>query len=128
MIRAESGRASHKRGLWAETVAVWLLRAKGYQIIGRRVPSPRGSKAGEIDVVARRGCLLAFVEIKARPSVEAGLYAVSERQQERLARAAERFIKNQPKYATCDLRFDVIIIVPGRWPLHLVDAWRTNPS
>ncbi len=114
MIRAETGRANQKRGRFAETVAVWLLRAKGYRIIGRRLCPPRGSSAGEIDVVARRGRILAFVEIKARPDVAGGLWAIRPRQQRRLVRAAEWFIKNQPKYATCDMRFDAIVIAPGR--------------
>ncbi|MGE4528880.1 MAG: YraN family protein [Rhodospirillaceae bacterium] len=124
MNRATAGRAGYARGKWAETLAAWLLRAKGYRILGRRVAPPRGSGAGEIDIVARRGRTLAFVEIKARPSAEEGLLAVSQQQQRRLLRAAVWFTKNQPRYAMCDIRFDVVVVAPGRWPLHLPDAWR----
>lgn len=127
MNRADTGRRSQKRGVFAETVAVWLLRAKGYRIVGRRLRPPRGSGAGEIDIVARRGNRLIFVEIKARPLADDGLWAIRPQQQRRLVRAAEWFIKNQPKYATCDLRFDAIVVAPGRWPLHLADAWRAEP-
>ncbi|WP_337996365.1 YraN family protein [Oleispirillum naphthae] len=124
MNRAAAGRAGYARGKWAETLAAWLLRAKGYRILGRRVAPPRGSGAGEIDIVARRGRTLAFVEIKARPSAEEGLFAVSPQQQRRLLRAAAWFTKNQPRHAMCDIRFDVVVVAPGRWPLHLPDAWR----
>lgn len=122
--RAESGRNSQRRGLLAETLAAWLLRLKGYRIVGRRVRPPRGSGAGEIDIVARRGDLLVFVEIKARPDPGDGLAAIGARQRQRLLRAAEWFIKNQPDYAICGMRFDAIVVSPGRWPVHLVDAWR----
>lgn len=126
MTRAETGRAGYRRGYWAETVAAWLLRAKGYRILGRRVKPPRGSGAGEVDIVARRGRVLAFIEIKARPTAEAGLYAVSPQQRRRLLRAAEWYTKTQPVQAACDIRFDVVVVSPGRWPLHLPDAWRAE--
>jgi len=122
--RAAAGRAGYARGKWAETLAAWLLRAKGYRILDRRVAPPRGSGAGEIDIVARRGRTLAFVEIKARPSPEEGLLAVSQQQQRRLLRAAVWYTKTQPRHAMCDIRFDVVVVAPGRWPLHLPDAWR----
>ncbi len=124
--RAESGRRSERRGRFAEIAAAWLLRLKGYRIVGRRLRPPRGSGAGEIDLVARRGKLLVFVEIKARPAPGEGLAAIGARQQVRLLRAAEWFIKYQPEYATCDLRFDAVVISPGRWPTHLPDAWRAE--
>ena len=124
--RAASGRASERRGRFAEIAAAWLLRLKGYRIVGRRLRPPRGSGAGEIDLVARRGNLLVFVEIKARPEAGGGLSAIGAAQQARLLRAAEWFIKYQPEYATCDLRFDAVVVSPGRWPVHLADAWRAE--
>ncbi len=74
--------------------------------------------------MARRGDLLVFVEIKARPDPGEGLAAIGPRQRQRLSRAALWFIKNQPEYATRDMRFDAIVVSPGRWPVHLADAWR----
>jgi putative endonuclease len=124
--RAASGRESERRGRFAETAAAWLLRLKGYRIVGRRLRPPRGSGAGEIDLVARRGRLLVFVEIKARPAPGEGLAAIGPRQRARLSRAAEWFIKYQPEYARCDVRFDAVVVAPGRWPLHLPDAWRAE--
>ncbi len=127
MSRAATGRASERRGLRAEAFAAWALRLKGYRVVARRVRAPRGSGAGEIDLVVKRGNVLAFVEIKARPTHEAGLWAILPQQQRRLMRAAEWFIKSHPGYGSCDLRFDAVVVRPRRWPAHLPDAWRAGP-
>ncbi len=118
--------SGHRRGLAAEALAAWALRFKGWRIVGRRVKPPRGSGAGEIDLVARRGRVLAFVEIKARPSEAEGLFAIAPRQQRRLLRAAEWFIKCHPEFSGHDLRFDAMVVCPGRWPRHHPDAWRAE--
>lgn len=127
MSRAETGRLSERRGLRAETLAAWALRLKGYRVVARRVRPPRGSGAGEIDLVVRRGGVVAFVEIKARPSYEAGLYAILPQQQRRLMRAAEWFIKSHPGLSGCAFRFDAVVVCPRCWPVHLPDAWRADP-
>lgn len=126
MSRAANGLAGYRRGLVAESLAAWALRFKGWRIVGRRVRPPRGSGAGEIDLVARRGRVLAFVEIKARPSKADGLFAIDPRQQRRLLRAAEWFIKCHPEYSGHDCRFDAMVVCPGRWPHHHADAWRAE--
>lgn len=126
MSRSANGLAGYRRGLAAESLAAWALRLKGWRIVGRRVRPPRGSGAGEIDLVARRGRVLAFVEIKARPSEADGLFAIDPRQQRRLLRAAEWFIKCHPEYSGHDCRFDAVVVCPGRWPRHLADAWRAE--
>jgi len=119
--RKQRGNAAYKRGLWAERLAVWLLRAKFYRILGERVIT----RSGEVDIVARKGSTLVIVEVKARGSLDQAAEAVQPRQQVRLARAAEilhaQFAKAEKDLG---LRFDVIQIVPGRWPIHLRDAWR----
>ncbi len=79
---------------------------------------------GELDLVACRGRILAVVEVKARASIAQGLEAVGARQQQRIARAAEAFCGQAPRYRDFDLRFDVIVVVPWRWPRHIIDAWR----
>ena len=127
MSRTETGRLSERRGLRAEALAAWALRLKGYRVVARRVRGPRGSGVGEIDLVVRRGNVLAFVEIKARPTHEAGLWAILPQQQRRLMRAAEWFIKSHPGLGGCALRFDAVIVRPRRWPTHLPDAWRAGP-
>ncbi len=79
--------------------------------------------AGEIDLIARRGRLLALVEVKARPSLEQGGAAIRPRHRARIARAAEVFLQRHPQLAGLDLRFDVVLIAPRRWPRHLANAW-----
>jgi len=112
-------RAAEARGRRAERRAIWLLRLKGYRILAARLRTP----AGEIDVLARRGRLVAVVEVKARASLAEALEAVSPRQQQRIATAAEWAIAQDPRLDGCDIRFDVVAIVPGTWPRHLQNAW-----
>ena len=101
---------------------LWLT---GWRVIARRHAGRRGSGLGEIDIIARRGRVIAFVEVKARPDGEAGLVAVSAGQQRRIARAAAAFLSRRPDIADCDVRFDVMVVVPRRiFPIHVPDAWR----
>ena len=113
-------RAAWQRGRWAEGLAVWLLRAKGYRILARDWRSP----VGEIDIVARRGTLLAMVEVKRRADAEVAAWSVTPRQQRRIARAAEAFRARLPDGAHLSVRFDVLLVAPRRWPRHILDAWR----
>ena len=107
-------------GQFAETLAVWQLRAKGYRILTRRFRC----RAGEIDIIARRGNVLVFVEVKARRNAATAAESLSSRQISRIIRAAEAFVQAHPSLAALDQRFDAILISPRRWPMHLVDAWR----
>ena len=114
-------RAPHLvRGRWAETLAAWSLQLRGYRVLARRYRTP----VGEIDLVVRRGRLLAFVEVKARPDLEQALGALGPRQRERTQRAAELFLLRHPAHADCVLRFDLVAVRPWRLPRHLADAWR----
>lgn len=123
MSRAERRRA-WIRGRRAEWLAAWCLRLKGYRILARgfRV------KVGEVDLIARRGRVLALVEVKARPSIEEAVEAIGPRQRRRIQRAAEAFLQRNAALAKFDVRFDVVLIVPGRWPRHIPDAWRNDLS
>ena len=112
-------RAAERRGHAAEAIAALLLRAKGFRILARRFRSP----AGEIDLVAKRGRVLAFVEVKRRADTARAAEAVTAKGQTRIARAAEHFLLRHPRWAGCDLRFDAILI-GGGWPRHIPDAWR----
>lgn len=118
------GRAAHRRGLRAETLAAVWLRLKGYRILARRLKT----RAGEIDLVARRGSTLAIVEVKASGQPEMagdrGAEALLPRQQQRLVRAANHLLAMRPALAGLDLRFDLVLVAPRRLPRHLVDAWR----
>jgi putative endonuclease len=109
-------------GRWAERLAAWCLRLKGYRILAHRFRTP----VGEIDLVARRGRVVAFVEVKARPALDHALAAPTARQMRRSLRAAGLFLARHPRHAACDLRFDLIAVRPWRAPLHLIDAWRPD--
>ena len=107
--------AAYRRGLSSEAIAAWLLRAKFYRILARRYRTP----AGEIDLIARRGRTIAFVEVKNRPSEAEALEAVGATARRRIARAAELWLSAHPDAAGFDCRFDLIVVVPGRMPRHV---------
>ena len=111
-------REAEKRGRGAETLACWWLRLKGWRIVARRARVP----GGEVDIVARRGRTLAFVEVKARNSQFAAGHSLDQYRLRRVAVAAERLTLRYGK--GCDtIRIDAMYIVPGRWPRHLPDVW-----
>jgi putative endonuclease len=114
--------AAQKRGAWAETLAVWRLRLAGWRIVGRDL---RLGPA-QVDIVARRGRVLAFVEVKLRATLDDAAEALHPAQRTRIARAAEIFLANRPEFAPFSTRFDAILIAPGRWPEHRQDAWRDS--
>ena len=114
-----------QRGRAAESRAVWLLRLKGYAILARNFRPAKSVGLGEIDIVARRGRTLAFVEVKARLNEAEGILAIAPQQQERIVRTAHLFVKTRPLYRDWPMRFDAVVLEAGRfWPRHLADAWR----
>lgn len=115
--------SAEKRGRGAETLACWYLRLKGWRVLARRARVP----GGEVDIVARRGKTLAFVEVKARASEEAAAFALDEWRLRRVAVAAERLA---PRYmrADDDIRIDALFIVPRRFPKHLPNVWQGDRS
>ncbi|MCE9648128.1 MAG: YraN family protein [Parvibaculum sp.] len=119
-VRTARGRAAHASGLRAETLAALLLRLKLYRIVGRRVKT----RLGEIDLIARRGRTLVFVEVKARGDHALAADALQFHQRGRLARAAALFAAARPEFSGFDMRFDVILVTPRHLPRHLADAWQ----
>jgi putative endonuclease len=111
--------AAFRTGLSAEGRAAALLMAKGYRIVARRFRTPHG----EIDIVARRRNLIAFVEVKARASLDEAAFAVTPRQQARIIDAANGWLVAHPEHANFELRFDVILIAPRHLPRHLLAAF-----
>ena len=109
---------AERRGRQAERIAGWWLRLKGWQIVGRRLRTP----AGEVDLVARRGAMLAFVEVKARASGADLDLSIDERRLSRVAAAAEMLFYDLAKPGD-DMRIDVILLAPGRAPRHLANVW-----
>jgi putative endonuclease len=110
---------AEKRGRGAETLACWFLRLKGWHILARRVRAP----GGEVDIVARRGRTLAFVEVKARASDDAAAFALDDYRLRRVAVAAERLAPRFMRDGD-DVRIDALFMVPGRWPRHLPNVWQ----
>jgi putative endonuclease len=111
---------AYRFGLRAETACVWWLRARGYRVLARRFKTT----VGEIDIIARRGSLLAMIEVKARRGGDISQAVPTARQRQRIARAAEAFLARSPRLAGCDIRFDLMVARPWRLPRHLRDAWR----
>ena len=114
-----SRREAERGGRRAEALAAWWLRLKMWTILAQRVRTPRG----EIDLIARRGTVLAFVEVKARASAADADLSLDDYRLRRVAAAAEALA---PRYARSGdtLRIDAIFIVPGRWPRHVENIWR----
>jgi putative endonuclease len=111
--------AAERRGRRAETLACWYLRLKGWRILARRARVP----GGEVDIVARRGRTLAFVEVKARASEGAVAFALDDWRLRRVVVAAERLTPRFMREGD-DVRIDALFIVPGRWPKHLHNVWQ----
>jgi putative endonuclease len=112
-------REAEQRGRAAETLACWYLRLHGWRILARRA-RVRGR---EVDIVARRGRTLAFVEVKARASDAAAGFALDEWRLRRVVAAAEqlapRFMRDGD-----DVRIDALFVLPRRWPRHLANVWQ----
>ena len=114
-----SSRAEREaRGRRGEWLAAWYLRLKGWRILASRVKTPRG----EVDLVARRGRLVAFVEVKWRTRPQELELAIDEYRLRRVAAAAEvlsaRYVRSGD-----DMRIDVLLLAPGRFPRHLTNVW-----
>lgn len=109
---------AENRGRRAESIAAWYLRLKGWRILARRARVP----GGEVDLVARRGRVVAFVEVKQRGTADAAAWALDEYRLRRVAIAAQKLAA---RYATDgeDIRIDAIFIVPRRLPRHLPNVW-----
>ena len=110
----------YRLGRTAELICRWHLRLRGYRILASRFRLP----VGEIDIIARRGRVVAFIEVKARREVGLAAESVTARQRARVRRAAGAFLMKRPELAALDQRFDVMVVAPGRLPLHMIDAWR----
>lgn len=121
-VRARRGALAHRRGQWAEQLCLWHLRFKGYRVVARRYRTP----VGEIDLIARRGRIVAAIEVKARADEVRAAEAILRKQRVRIARALEHFMQSRPDLGGAEFRFDVMLVAPGRWPRHLRDAWRVG--
>jgi putative endonuclease len=115
-------RRAERRGRLAEWLCLWHLRLRGWRIVARGWRCP----AGEIDILARRGRVLAVIEVKSRGDVARAAAALPTRQRRRIARAAEAFLIARPELAGLDLRFDLMLVAPRHLPRHWPGAWRAD--
>ncbi|HZL58918.1 MAG TPA: YraN family protein [Stellaceae bacterium] len=118
--RAARGRRSERRGRWAELLCLWHLRLRGYRVLARRYRAA----VGEIDLIVRRGRVVAAIEVKARGDWTRGAEALLRQQRGRIERALAQFLARRPDLGDADLRFDVMLVAPRRLPHHLRGAWR----
>ena len=114
----------YRRGRLSEWLAAAAMLARGYRIVGRRVRTPYG----EIDLIAVRGRRLAFVEVKRRATRGEAEAAVTPRQAGRIARAAEFWVGRHPTFREHEQGLDVMLVVPGRLPVHVPNALQAMPS
>ncbi|TWI82896.1 putative endonuclease [Roseibium hamelinense] len=117
--RSKKRKKAYAVGLTAETKAAWALRLSGWRILKRRYKT----KAGEIDLVAKKRKTVAFIEVKARKNRQAAMEAVTPASQKRIVKAARIFVAEHPKAAFFTLRFDVIIVRPWAWPERISNAF-----
>jgi putative endonuclease len=117
--RSALRRAAERRGRRAEELAAWLLRLKGYRLLARRYKTV----VGEIDLIVHRGRTVAFVEVKSRPTMDEASEAATPAGRRRIARAASLWLAQNHAVAEWNLRFDVVMLAPGRLPRHLMGAF-----
>jgi len=114
--------AAERRGRFAELLCRWHLRLRGWRILASHWRCP----SGEIDILARRGRVLAIIEVKSRRDLASAAQSVLPRQRRRIARAASAFLMTRPELAALTIRFDVMLVAPPRPPRHLAGAWRSD--
>lgn len=121
---ADSGRAlrrrHERRGHRGEWLASLALMVKGYRIVERRYRT----KLGEIDLIARRGDLVLIVEVKVRPTLLQAMEAIGRMSERRIEAAADLWLGRQPDHARLSLRFDMVAVLPRRWPVHVANVFQ----
>jgi putative endonuclease len=112
-------RKAWRRGHLSEYLAALYLFAKGYRILAIR----HRTRLGEIDIIARKGDLAVFVEVKARRGEREAIDAVAPAAQRRIRAASDLWLARRPEHALLSQRYDIVAILPGRWPKHFQDAF-----
>jgi putative endonuclease len=110
---------AERRGRFAEQLAIWSLRLKGYRLLARRYKSPQG----EVDLIMRRGEVTAFIEVKARPGEDEAVLSVSPHQARRISAAARFWMAKDAKANAGICRFDIVAVRPYHWPRHFENAF-----
>lgn len=114
-----SRQKAYRRGHHGEWLAAVALMLKGYRILARR----HRTKLGEIDLIARRGDLVVFVEVKARRTLIEAMEAIGGESERRIEAAADIWLSRQSDYGKLSMRFDMVAVLPWRWPVHVENAF-----
>lgn len=112
-------RKAYRRGHSSEWLAAVALMAKGFRIVARRYRT----KLGEIDLIARRGDLVLIVEVKARKTLIEAMDAIRRESERRIEGAADLWLARQRDHAKLSLRFDMVAVLPWRWPVHVENVF-----
>jgi putative endonuclease len=110
---------SEEAGRTAELIALWYLRLKGWRLLAERYKS----HAGEVDLIMRKGEVTAFIEVKARKTLDGAVESVSAWQARRIAAAARSFLVEDRLAAQQSCRFDIVAVSPYQWPRHIENAF-----
>jgi putative endonuclease len=111
---------AYRLGHRSEWLAAAALMAKGFRIVARRYKT----KLGEIDLIARRRDLVLIVEVKARPTLASAMDAIGRESQRRIDGAADIWLSRQPDFARLSIRFDMVAVLPWRWPVHVENVFQ----
>ncbi len=120
------GKNAQKKGVIAELIACFLLRLKGYEIIERNYKPHKGTGQNEIDIIARDGNTICFIEVKYRNSKESSAYAITQKMKQRISKSAMMYLALFPKYSNLDVRFDALLMNGFSFPMHIINAWRID--
>jgi len=110
---------AYRKGHRGERLAALALMLKGYRILARR----HRTKLGEIDLIARRGDLVLIVDVKARQTLTEAMEALSRTSERRIEAAADLWLARQPDYGRLSIRFDMVAVLPRRWPIHVENVF-----
>lgn len=109
----------HRRGIRGEWFASLALMLKGYRIVARRYRT----RLGEIDLIARKGNLILIVEVKVRTTLVSAMEAIGRMNEKRIEAAADLWLMRQPDHAKLSIRFDMVAVLPYRWPVHVMNVF-----
>lgn len=116
---------TYRTGKIFEKLSMWYLLLKGYRFVARNLKVGRGTGAGEIDLIVKKGDLLVFVEVKHRPSFCQAAESITLKNQIRIVRSSGAFLKKNPIYRKCQVRYDALLWQKGKnFPKHIQNAWR----
>ena len=118
-VKQKRGLQAWHKGRRAEWLCCLLLYVKGYRIIARRAKTP----LGEIDLIAKRGSVIALIEVKTRPTEQQARESITPFQQKRILQAARYILAQNPTWAMRTIRCDAMLVIPRRMPIHIKNAW-----